>query len=98
MSEQPQLITLPPFANPCSHVADLGPVTASGSGCQECLANGDQWVHLRVCMICGHVGCCDSSPGKHATAHYHETGHPVIRSLERGEYWVWCYEDQQLIG
>lgn len=63
-------------------------------GCPDCLAIGATWVHLRMCQICGKVGCCDNSPNKHATAHHHETGHPVIRSIEPGEDWSWCYVDE----
>lgn len=68
-------------------------VVPSGHGCQECLASGDGWVHLRLCLTCGHVGCCDDSPNKHATKHHHATGHPVIRSYEPGEEWGYCYPD-----
>jgi uncharacterized UBP type Zn finger protein len=64
------------------------------AGCEECLQTGSQWVHLRECTICGHIGCCDNSPNKHATAHYHATDHPVIRSAEPGEDWFWCYPDE----
>jgi uncharacterized UBP type Zn finger protein len=63
-------------------------------GCAECLASGGKWVHLRICLACGHVGCCDSSPGKHASAHYGESDHALIRSLEPGEDWSWCFADQ----
>jgi uncharacterized UBP type Zn finger protein len=63
-------------------------------GCEECLKTGGWWVHLRMCSVCGHVGCCDQSPSKHATAHYHETSHPIIRSAEPGEDWSWCYVDE----
>jgi uncharacterized UBP type Zn finger protein len=63
-------------------------------GCEECLKTGDRWLHLRMCLACGKVGCCDSSPNKHATAHYHETGHPLVRSAEPGEDWSWCYVDE----
>jgi uncharacterized UBP type Zn finger protein len=63
-------------------------------GCQECLASGDGWVHLRICLECGHVGCCDDSPNRHATAHHAATGHPIIRSIQPGEDWSWCYEDE----
>ena len=63
-------------------------------GCEECLAQGDTWVHLRLCLACGHVGCCDSSKNKHATKHFHRTKHPVIRSWEPGERWMWCYADE----
>ena len=65
-------------------------------GCEECLARGDGWVHLRLCMRCGHVGCCDDSPNRHATKHHHATGHPVIKSFEPGEDWGWCYPDEEL--
>lgn len=81
----------------CVHVRSLAPVTPRTAGCQECLEDGHGWVHLRVCMECGHVGCCDSSPNKHATKHFHETGHPIMRSVEPGERWGWCYPDQLLI-
>lgn len=63
-------------------------------GCEECLATGGAWLHLRICLECGHVGCCDGSPSRHATAHAHATGHPIIRSLEPGEVWAWCYADE----
>ena len=63
-------------------------------GCEECLAMGSGWVHLRICLECGHVGCCDDSPGKHATAHATGDSHPIIRSLEPGEDWSWCYVDE----
>nr|WP_240896025.1 UBP-type zinc finger domain-containing protein [Kineococcus siccus] len=62
-------------------------------GCEECLATGGRWVHLRMCQGCGHVGCCDNSPGRHATGHHTATRHPVIRSFEPGEEWFWCYPD-----
>jgi CPA1 family monovalent cation:H+ antiporter len=65
-------------------------------GCERCLREGTRWVHLRLCLACGHVGCCDSSPGQHASAHYHDTDHPVMRSFERGEAWRWCYPDEQV--
>ena len=81
----------------CSHLDHVHDVTPSAQGCEECLEAGDRWVHLRVCMECGHVGCCDSSPNKHATTHYHRTGHPVVRSIERGESWGWCYEDEVML-
>jgi uncharacterized UBP type Zn finger protein len=63
-------------------------------GCEDCLKIGSVWLHLRICLVCGHVGCCDNSPNRHATAHFHETGHPLIRSLEPGEDWSWCYVDE----
>ncbi len=77
----------------CEHVKNLQDVTPSGNGCEECLKMGDSWVHLRLCETCGHVGCCDDSKNKHATKHFHETGHPVIKSFEPGEDWGYCYVD-----
>ncbi|MBQ0995673.1 UBP-type zinc finger domain-containing protein [Streptomyces nigra] len=71
-------------------------VPPSGSGCGECDAAGGWWFHLRRCAQCGHVGCCDSSPAKHATAHYRETGHPVVQSFEPGETWYWNYATDEL--
>jgi hypothetical protein len=80
----------------CAHLDDTTPVppAATPDGCEECLASGGRWVHLRQCTACGHVGCCDSSPSTHATAHFHATQHPVVRSYEPGETWRWCYVDQ----
>jgi len=78
----------------CSHLDQISPVVPSARGCEECLAAGDDWVHLRLCLTCGHVGCCDSSPNKHASAHAAETRHPLIKSLEPGEDWGWCFQDQ----
>ena len=66
-------------------------------GCEECLRLGTPWVHLRLCLTCGHVGCCDSSPGKHASAHAHALGHPIVQSMEPGEDWRWCYVDQNFV-
>jgi uncharacterized UBP type Zn finger protein len=63
-------------------------------GCEECLKTGDGWVHLRICLECGKVGCCDSSPNRHASAHARESGHPIIRSIEPGESWAWCFVDE----
>jgi hypothetical protein len=62
-------------------------------GCEDCLAEGESWLHLRICLECGHVGCCDDSPNRHATAHTQSSGHPIIRSLEPGEDWSWCFVD-----
>jgi uncharacterized UBP type Zn finger protein len=78
----------------CGHVDQIREVTPSAQGCEECLKTGDPWVHLRLCLICGHVGCCDNSINKHATKHFHATEHPIIRSFERGEDWMWCYVDR----
>ena len=80
----------------CSHLATVFVVEPSSPGCEDCLRTGGRWVHLRLCMRCGHVGCCDSSPGRHATAHATATGHPVIQSAEPGESWRWCYPDELL--
>jgi uncharacterized UBP type Zn finger protein len=80
-------------AKPCTHIAGIREVTPSALGCEECLKIGSAWLHLRICRSCGHVGCCDDSPNRHATAHSHETSHPIIRSLEPGEEWCWCYAD-----
>jgi monovalent cation/hydrogen antiporter len=70
-------------------------VTPSGKGCQECVAQGATWVHLRMCLSCGHVGCCDSSTGKHARSHHRATQHPVMRSFEDGEHWTWCFVHEE---
>jgi CPA2 family monovalent cation:H+ antiporter-2 len=78
----------------CGHLDATNPVTPSARGCEECLAIGDSWVHLRLCMTCGHVGCCNDSRNKHATKHYDATSHPIIRSIEPGEDWNFCYEDE----
>lgn len=77
----------------CTHLNQIRPVTPSAKGCEECVAMGDTWVHLCLCLTCGHVGCCDSSKNKHAAKHYNKTRHPIIRSHERGERWLWCYPD-----
>jgi uncharacterized UBP type Zn finger protein len=78
----------------CNHLAALHPQEPrTPDGCEECLASGSDWVHLRLCLTCGHVGCCDESPNKHATKHFHKTQHPVIRSFEPGEEWGYCYVD-----
>jgi uncharacterized UBP type Zn finger protein len=79
----------------CEHAAHVkDPPPRTPDGCEECLLVGDEWVHLRLCEQCGHVGCCDSSKNKHATKHFHGTQHPVIRSFQPGERWKWCYVDQ----
>ena len=79
----------------CTHLATVDrQVRPHARGCEECLASGDSWVHLRLCMHCGHVGCCDDSKNRHATKHFQGTRHPIIRSLEPGEHWGWCFVDQ----
>lgn len=80
---------------PCEHLAEHENHPAHATGCEECLQLGDSWVHLRRCLHCGHVGCCDSSKNKHATAHFQASGHPVVQSFEPGETWRWCYVDRQ---
>ena len=77
----------------CGHISTIQDVAPSADGCEDCLKIGDIWVHLRLCLTCGHVGCCDNSKNKHATRHYHETHHPIIVSYEPGENWLWCYVD-----
>jgi hypothetical protein len=78
----------------CTHYSGLADVSPSGDGCVDCIPIGGQWVHLRLCMHCGHVGCCDNSPNRHATAHFHaQPEHPIIRSYEPGEDWWYCYSD-----
>lgn len=79
----------------CSHLDQAKPeVTYARRECPECVALGDTWVHLRICMVCVHKGCCDNSMNKHATAHYKMSGHPLIKSIEPGEDWAWCYVDE----
>ena len=79
----------------CEHEVGLEPVPPrTPSGCEECLKLGLPWVHLRLCLSCGHVGCCDSSPGRHATRHAHAAQHPVAASFEPGKRWAWCYVDE----
>jgi uncharacterized UBP type Zn finger protein len=80
----------------CSHLEEMNVIPPRTNGCEECLEMGDSWVHLRLCETCGHVGCCDDSKNKHATAHFRSTKHPVIRSLEPGENWRFCYIDDQM--
>ena len=87
------------MAAECSHLDQVKLLEAPAeiAGCEECLKDGGTWVHLRMCQTCGHIGCCDNSPGKHATAHNHETEHPIIRSVEPGEAWSWCYPDELMM-
>lgn len=77
----------------CTHLDRIRPIAPSGDGCVECLLAGGVWVHLRRCAECGHIGCCDNSPNKHATAHFHGSEHPIIQSFEPGEDWYFCYLD-----
>jgi monovalent cation:H+ antiporter-2, CPA2 family len=84
-------------ADVCSHLGRIRPVFPSAPGCEECLRIGDEWVHLRLCLVCGHVGCCDTSKNKHGTAHFHATNHPVMKSIEKFEDWAWCFVDEEYI-
>ena len=77
----------------CTHLEQIRRVFPTSPGCEECLQTGDSWVHLRVCLTCGHVGCCNDSKNKHATEHFHASEHPIMKSLERGEDWAWCFQD-----
>ena len=81
----------------CSHLGGIKTVTPSALGCEECLKAGSIWLHLRLCRTCGHVGCCDDSPNRHATKHARLTAHPVIASAEPGERWLYCYPDDQFV-
>jgi tellurite resistance protein TerC len=81
----------------CTHRNQIRNVAPKTQGCEECLKSGDQWVQLRMCLKCGHVGCCDSSKNKHATAHFQATGHPIMRTIEPGESWKWCYVDRMML-
>jgi uncharacterized UBP type Zn finger protein len=80
----------------CTHLGtiEITELPASVDGCEDCVAAGGAWCHLRICLTCGHVGCCDSSPNRHATAHAESSGHPIMRSLQPGEDWSWCYVDE----
>ena len=86
------------MAKKCKHLDQIKITTTDTHVCEECVKLGDTWVHLRMCMICGNVGCCDSSKNKHATKHFHHIGHPVMRSIEPGEDWIWCYVDEMIAG
>lgn len=86
------------MATACSHLGQVQEVGDPGRVCEDCIKTGDKWVHLRQCLTCGHVGCCDSSKNKHATRHFNETDHAVMRSAEPGDHWVWCYVDRQIVG
>jgi uncharacterized UBP type Zn finger protein len=82
----------------CSHTDQIHEdVVPSAQGCEDCLRIGDTWVHLRECLSCGHVGCCDSSKNKHAHRHADEAGHPIVKSFEPGEDWRWCFVDEMLV-
>jgi hypothetical protein len=85
------------MAAKCTHMNQIKSVKPSANGCEECLKMSDQWVHLRMCLSCAHVGCCDSSKNKHATKHFHGTHHAIMQSHEPGEDWRWCYVDEMMV-
>ncbi len=86
------------MARQCTHTGTIHMTETDKHVCEDCVKTGDRWVHLRMCLECGHVGCCDSSKNKHATKHFHQTKHPMIRSAEPEENWVWCYVDEGMAG
>jgi uncharacterized UBP type Zn finger protein len=85
---------------PCEHVGEttIRHVRRPAPGCEECLKMHGRWVHLRECLTCGHIGCCDSSPNRHATKHFHATRHPIVTSVEPEETWTWCYVDDRFLS
>jgi uncharacterized UBP type Zn finger protein len=87
------------ITDPCEHAgqATIHSVPRPAAGCEDCLKIGSRWVHLRECLSCGHIGCCDQSPNRHATAHFRHTRHPIISSAEPGETWCWCYVDERVL-
>jgi uncharacterized UBP type Zn finger protein len=82
----------------CSHLDQIAVTTTDKRVCEDCVRIGDPWLHLRLCLTCGHVGCCDSSKNRHASRHFLGSGHPLVRSIEPGERWVWCYADEMMPG
>jgi len=86
------------MAQKCTHLPGIKIEMTDKDYCEDCVKTGDTWVHLRLCLICGHVGCCDSSPNRHATKHFRGTEHPLVRSIEPGEAWIWCYVDEVEAG
>jgi uncharacterized UBP type Zn finger protein len=86
------------MAKGCHHLEQIKVTATDKHVCEDCIKTGDTWVHLRLCLSCGHVGCCDSSKNKHATKHFRKVGHPLIRSIEPGENWTWCYVDEVYPG
>ena len=87
------------MADLCTHLDQIqvSDLPDEIDGCEECLKTGGRWVHLRECLVCGKIGCCDNSAGRHATAHFNESGHPLIQSAEKGEGWSWCYVDEVML-
>jgi uncharacterized UBP type Zn finger protein len=86
------------MATKCTHADQIKFTETDKRQCDECVKMGDRWVHLRMCLVCGNVACCDSSKNKHATKHFHKSKHPLVRSIEPGESWVWCYADEIEVG
>jgi uncharacterized UBP type Zn finger protein len=86
------------MAQECTHLDQIKVTSTDKDYCEECIKTGDPWVHLRMCLSCGHVGCCDSSPNKHASKHFKSSEHPLVRSIQPGETWVWCYVDEVMPG
>ena len=82
------------MADNCTHLDQVNDVQPSSEGCEDCIPLGDSWVHLRMCMTCGHVGCCNNSKNRHAQRHYDTVGHPLIQTYEPGDEWWWCYPDE----
>jgi uncharacterized UBP type Zn finger protein len=82
----------------CTHLDSIRVTDTTRHVCEDCVRTGDSWVHLRMCTSCGHVACCDSSPNRHATKHFQRTSHPIARSVEPGERWIWCYVDGEVVG
>ena len=85
------------MAAKCTHLDQVRDVKPGAMECKECVKSGDRWVALRMCLTCGNVGCCDSSKGRHATQHFHETQHAVMRSIEPGQDWRWCFLDKMYL-
>jgi uncharacterized UBP type Zn finger protein len=86
------------MATECTHTDQIKFTEVGKRQCEDCIKIGARWVHLRMCLVCGHMACCDSSPNRHASAHFHASGHPLVRSAEPGERWVWCYVDEVAPG
>ena len=86
------------MAQKCTHLSGIKFRTTDKDYCEDCVKTGDTWVHLRLCLACGHAACCDSSPNRHATKHFRGTKHPLVRSIEPGEAWIWCYADDMEAG
>jgi hypothetical protein len=94
---KPSAVQEIPMSQHCTHTAGIRKVVPSALGCEECLKTGSMWVHLRLCRTCGHVGCCDDSPNRHATQHFHATQHPIIEGYDPPEGWGWCFVDKVML-